>query len=234
MHTTWIALGALALCFTTTQDTPQDRTRTEPAFTDTFFVEPSDFTSTGRNPFFVLEPGYRLVLEGKDGEHDGKLVVTVLEDTKVVDGVTTRVVEEREWSDGELEEVSRNFFALSKRTNDVFYFGEEVDIYEDGKVVKHEGAWLAGENGARFGLLMPGSPLLGARYCQEIAPKVAMDRAEVLSVTATMSTPNGEFERCLQTRESSAIEKGSERKTYAPGIGLIQEEGLKLVDHGKP
>ena len=83
----------------------------------------------------------------------------------------TRVVEERETKGSQVVEVSRNFFVICKRTNNVYYFGEDVDIYRDGKIVGHDGAWLAGEGGARFGLAMPGSPLLGARYYQEIARK---------------------------------------------------------------
>ena len=55
------------------------------------------------------------------------------------------MVEERETEDGELVEVSRNFFAICEETNSVFYFGEEVDDDEDGEIVGHEGAWLAGE-----------------------------------------------------------------------------------------
>jgi Concanavalin A-like lectin/glucanases superfamily len=54
----------------------------------------------------------------------GELTITVLNETKMVDGVETRVVEERETKGGKLKEVSRNYFAISKRTNDVFYFGE--------------------------------------------------------------------------------------------------------------
>src|SRR3984893_3086434 len=64
---------------------------------------------------------------------------------------------------GQPDEVSRNYYAISKRTNSVSYFGEEVDMYKNGKVVSHEGAWLAGTGGARFGLMMPGLALLRAR-----------------------------------------------------------------------
>jgi uncharacterized membrane protein YkoI len=193
------------------------------AFTDTFRV--GEWTSTGRNPFFVLEPGYVLVLEGGDV----RLTITVLDETKVVDGVETRVVEEREEKGGKLVEVSRNYFAIAKRTNDVFYFGEDIDIYEDGKVASHEGAWLAGKEGARFGLMMPGTPLLGARYCQEIAPGVAMDRAEVKSLRETVETPAGKLEGCLRTDESSLLENGKESKDYAPGIGLVRDGKLRLA-----
>lgn len=200
------------------------------SWTSDFFVEKDELASSGRNPYFVLEPGYVLVLE--DG--DEQLIITVLNETKKVDGVETRVVEERESKGGKLVEVSRNFFAISKRTNTVFYFGEEVDIYKEGKVVSHEGAWLSGEKGARFGVMMPGLPLLKARFYQEIAPDVAMDRAEVESVTATLKTPKGEFKNCLRILETTPLEPNArEHKHYAPGIGLIQDGDLKLVSYGK-
>src|SRR6185369_2980435 len=98
-------------------------------FSDDFAFERADLTSTGRNAYFVLEPGHRRVLE--DGAE--RLVITVLPTTRVVDGVETRVVEERETKSGALVEVSRNFFAISKRTGAVYYFGEEVDMYANGK-----------------------------------------------------------------------------------------------------
>jgi hypothetical protein len=200
------------------------------AWTQDFPVEPGELLSTGRNPFFVLEPGYTLVL----ADDEDRLVITVLNETRQVAGVETRVVEERESEDGELVEVSRNYFAISKRTNSVFYFGEEVDIYHDGKVVKHEGAWLAGEKGARFGLLMPGQPLLGARYYQELADGVAMDRAEIVGLKEKLSTPSGDYSDCLKTLETNALKPGEkEFKSYAPGIGLVQEESLRLVKYGK-
>ena len=203
----------------------------EPAeFTSDFAAEREALVATGKNAFFVLEPGFQLVLE--DG--DERLVVTVLSETRKVDGVETRIVEERETKGGALVEVSRNFFAISKRTSNVYYFGEEVDIYKDGKVVDHEGAWLSGEKGAKFGLLMPAVPLLGARYYQEVAPHVAMDRAEVVATNETANTAAGEFKNCLKIKESTPLEPGHiEHKLYAPGIGLVQDASLKLVKYGQ-
>ena len=78
-------------------------------------------------------------------------------------------------------------------------------------------------------MIMSGSPKVGMKYYQELAPRVAMDRAEVLSVSDTYKTPAGEFTNCLVTRESSKIDAAVEQKTYAPGIGLIQDQGMKLV-----
>jgi hypothetical protein len=192
---------------------------------ESFAVDKSNLTDTGKSTYFVLEPRYRLVFQhGKD-----TLVVTVLEDTKMADGVRTRVVEERETEGGELAEVSRNYFAIDRTSLDVYYFGEDVDVYKKGRIVNHEGAWLSGVNGARFGLIVPGKPVVGDRYYQEYAPKVAMDRAEVISVTESLKVPAGAYANCLHTRESSAIESGSEDKWYAPDVGLVKDADFSLA-----
>ena len=185
--------------------------------------------TTGRNDYFILEPGFQTVLEGGDT----RIQITVMDETRVVGGVTTRVVEEREWKDGQLYEVSRNYFAMCEQTKDVFYFGEDVDYYKNGKVVNHDGTWLAGVNGNRPGLIMPGQPKVGMRYYQEIAPGVAMDRAEIVSLSETCTTPAGTFPKCMKVQEGSAIELlAKEFKFHAPGIGLVQDEDVKLVKHG--
>lgn len=225
-----ISLGIAALLPASRRDQAGGRVLDDAAWTSEFQVEKGELKSVGRNPFFILEPGYELVLE--KGEE--RLTIAVLDETRVVDGVETRVVEERESEGGEVAEVSRNFFAISSRTNGVFYFGEEVDMYEDGKLVNHAGAWLSGVNGAKFGLIMPGQILLGARYYQEISPGVAMDRAEIVSMTESMSTPAGEFHDCLKTEETNPLEpKSREHKVYASGVGLLQDGSLRLVRYGK-
>lgn len=198
---------------------------------DRFDVDKKAFVSAGANDYFRLEPGFYLVLEkGKE-----RLVITVLDETRIVDGVETRIVEERETKGGELVEISRNFFAFNTADRGVYYFGEEVDIYKDGRVVHHEGAWESGKKGARFGLMMPGRPEVGARYYQEIAPDTALDRAEVASVRTMFETPAGVFENCLKTIETSPLEPfARESKVYAPGVGLIKDGPLRLVAYGKP
>lgn len=198
-------------------------------FTESLMQETCTFETKGRSPFFVLEPGYQLVLENKKG---GQLVITVLNETRKIGNVETRVVEENESENGKTVEISRNFFAFCRETGGVYYFGEEVDIYKNGKIVKHEGAWLA-EGANKAGVAMPGLALLGARYYQELAPGVAMDRAEIISISETKQTPAGTFAKCLKTEESSPLERGTkEFKYYAPGIGLIQDEDLLLTKYG--
>jgi hypothetical protein len=205
----------------------------ERAFTKSFNVDAGEWMSTGSNPFFVLEPGYELVFSGTEDGEDLTLTILVTEETKKVDGVETRVVTETETKNGKVVEISRNFFAISKKSNSVFYFGEDVDIYKDGKVVSHDGAWLSGEKGAKWGLMMPGICLLGARYYQEVAPDVAMDRAEITDLSFSLETPAGKFENCLVTKETTPLEKGASTKVYARGIGLVADGELKLARHGK-
>jgi len=199
------------------------------SWTDRFTVSKDELSSTGRNSYFILEPGYQSVFT--DGSE--RLVITVLNETKMVDGVETRVVEERETRGGQLVEISRNYFAIHPSTKDVYYFGEDVDIYRGGKIVNHEGAWLSGVKGARFGLMMPGKPAVGSRYYQEVAPGIAMDRAEIVGLHETVKAPAGVFKGCLKTEETTPLEPGTKGyKCYAPGIGLIQDGSVKLVKYG--
>ncbi|AXK40207.1 hypothetical protein [Crenobacter cavernae] len=202
---------------------------TKSAWQKEFGITKCNLQTTGQNQYFVMEPGFRLELEGGDT----KLHITVLDETKMVDGVSTRVVEEREWKDGKLYEVSKNYFAMCEQTKDVFYFGEDVDYYENDKVVKHDGTWLAGQDGNKAGLIMAGTPRVGMRYYQEMAPGVAMDRAEIVSLNDTCKTPAGTFSKCLKVKEGTPLKMfETEYKYYAPNIGLIRDEDLRLIKYG--
>src|SRR6058998_3429825 len=172
-------------------------------WTSRFVMEGDELVSIGRNPYFILEPGYQRVVEGGETKN------------------------------GQLIEVARNYFAISRRTNDVFYFGEDVDMYKDGKVVSHDGSWLSGVNGAKFGLIMPGQPLVNASYYQEVAPGAAMDRATIISTTETVYTPAGEFTNCLKIKETTPLQIITEYKYYAPDIGMVSDGTMKLVKGGK-
>lgn len=202
-------------------------------FTRDFGEDDCDLGPTGRNPYFVLEPGYTLVLEGMEGKAAVRIVITVTHETKTIAGIHARVVEEREFKDGQIAEITRDYFAISTRTNNVYYLGEDVDVYEDGAVKNHEGAWLHGQDGAHYGLMMPGTPLLGARFQQEMAPGVAMDRAEIDKIGGVFECPAGRFEDVLRVKESTPLEQGSERKVYARGVGLLQDGDCKLVRYGR-
>lgn len=202
-------------------------------WTDSFHEDKSDLVATGKNPLFILVPGYYLIFEGTEDGQKTELRITVLDETKKIDGGETRIIEERETVDGKVVEISRNFFAISKRTNSVYYFGEDSKEYKDGRAVSQKGSWEAGVNGARLGLMMPGTVLLAARYYQEIAPQVAMDRAETLSISETVQVPAGNYLACIKMEETTPLEpKNKEYKFYAPGIGLIRDGDLQLTQYG--
>lgn len=203
-------------------------------FASQFRVAADEWVSTGGNSYFKLEPGYTLVLDGTEDGKKAHLTITVLDETRRIDGVETRVVEERQTENGQLVEVARNYLAASKKTGNVYYFGEDVDTYRDGKLTGHGGSWHAGENGATFGLMMPGAPRVGERYYQELAGDVARDRAEIVSVTETLETAAGKFGNCVKTEETTPLEKGTkEYKLYTSGVGLVQDGDLLLTRFGK-
>jgi len=202
------------------------------AFRESFNLDECTLTTTGRNNYFILEPGYQLTLVGADNKATVTLVITVLNETKKVGNVETRIVEEHESENGKVIEISRNYFAFCKETGDIYYYGEDVDIFKKGNVTSHAGAWLAaGDN--KPGLIMPGKAMPGDKYYQEVAPGVAMDRAEVISLSETLDTPAGNFDHVLKTLETTLLEPGDRSfKYYAPGIGLIKDDGLRLLKYG--
>ena len=84
-------------------------------------------------------------------------------------------------------------------------------------------------------MIMPGRVEVGLKYYQEIAPGVAEDRAEIVSVNEVLATSVGNFEQVLKTEETNPLKPDEkEYKFYVPRIGLIQEEALKLVKYTKP
>jgi hypothetical protein len=216
----------------------------EPEFTDEFPLEDCYFKPWGGNPYFSLKPGRQLYLSNQrcvaadECDELEEVWITVTSRLKKIrlplDNsfryVWTRVVEERETADGELKEVSRNFFADCGATHDVYYFGEDVDDYEDGKIVGHSGAWLTGRHGAMPGIIMPESAfILGSRYFQEVAPGVALDRAEHVATGEEVEVPAGVFEGCVEVTETTPLGPGEEStKVYCRGIGLVIDDDLEL------
>ncbi len=211
-------------------------------FTSDFRLEDCTWSAWGRqNPYMSLRPGRQLVLEGEEEGAEIRAEVTMLPQLETIHFVTAkgvpltvvaRVMEEREFEDGEIVEVSRNWIARCAETSNIFYFGEEVDNYEDGVLVSHEGAWRAGVDGAQPGLLMPGSFLLGARYFQELAPDVAEDQGTNARMGFAISVPAGHFTNCVQIDETNPLSSsgGKDVKIFCPGTGIVRDEALELVE----
>jgi hypothetical protein len=201
----------------------------------TFDLDQCTMSPVGSNDYFFLVPGYQLILDGQDDGDRLQLVLTVLDQTRTVDGIETRVVEERETENGELVEVSTNYLAICTETKDIYYFGEEVDMYSDGEIESHEGAWLAGEDGATAGLLYPANPKVGMKFYQEIALGIAEDRAEIISLDEQLKVPAGNFSQVLKVEETTPLEpREKEFKYYARGVGLLQDQELKLTKYTIP
>jgi hypothetical protein len=206
----------------------------EEGWQDSFPIEDYTMSATGENPYWGLKPGRYVVLGNIESDGSELVVISVLNETEMVDGVETRVIEEREYEDGELAEISRNFFAMAEETGDVFYFGEDVDYYEDGEVTRHDGEWRAGIDGARAGLYMSANPVVGMKYYMEVAPGAAMDRAEIFDTNATVEWRKGSLDNCLVITESSPLEPDDESyKRYAPGVGMIYDDGLEVYKHDR-
>ncbi|MGH7832837.1 MAG: hypothetical protein ACREQK_04280 [Candidatus Binatia bacterium] len=207
----------------------------EPQFTTEFRFKDCKFKNKGVNPFFILKPGYQLVFEGEEDGDLLRVVKTVLNKTETIDvpgigKIRTRVLKEQEYVNGRLVEESLNFFAICEKTNDVVYFGEEVDIFLPNGTIVHDGAWRAGVDGALPGIIMPGTFLLGSRYFQEQAPN-AMDQAEHVEMGLTMETEAGTFNGCVRIIETSPLEPGAEsEKIYCPGVGLVVDNDVELVE----
>jgi hypothetical protein len=210
-------------------------------FTRHFPLNACNFATTGGNAYIKLQVNRQLYLSNvrcvQAGECDEleEVWITVLPRTKVISfpyggkqlSVRTRVIEEREFADGELEEVSRNYVADCNPMNDVYYFGEDVT---DGEGNPEDDAWRAGVDGARPGLLMPDRAfLLGSRYYQEIAP-TAKDRGQHTALGLRVEVPAGVFRNCVEVTETTPLEPGEKSlKVYCPGVGMVIDEELELI-----
>jgi hypothetical protein len=219
-------------------------------FTTAFDLAACTFSVTGGNAYFSLDPApgpmNPILLEGEEDKELVQVEIVATNDTRLIElgalglgNVLTRVVEEAEWIDGELVEESSNFFARCEETDAVYYFGEDVTIYENGEEITgaEAGSWLAGtpaEDGESInmpGLIMPGTFLLGSRYYQEVAPEVALDRAEHIEMGLTVETPAGIFNNSVKTLETSPLEPSAKDiKIYAPGAGLIVDDTIERVN----
>jgi hypothetical protein len=187
------------------------------------------FTLSIDNPYFPLAVGQVATFVGEEDGAQDKVIISVLDEIETVAGVDTRVIEERESEDGELVEVSRNYFVQAK-DGTVCYFGEDSDSYENGKVSNHEGNWRAGKDGAKPGIIMPAEPAVGQSFDQEHAPGVALDHAVVTAIDASAKVPLASYHKVVKMTETSALEPDvTEYKQYAPGVGLITDPPTELT-----
>jgi len=110
-------------------------------------IIPSDFSTNVDNPYFPLPEGRKLLYRGETRDGTETLEIEVTGRTKNVMGVRTVVMIERHALNGEIVEISENWFA-QHRDGSVWYFGEFSQNFEGGQPVSSEGSWEAGVGGA--------------------------------------------------------------------------------------
>jgi hypothetical protein len=253
-----VAISALAACDTQDgatapllPDSPSERFTLELP-EDPTFVSPGE-AAADPNPYFPLVPGiaWTYESEGEDGEET--TVDAVTGDTRTIDGVEATVVRDEVYVEGELIELTRDWYAQDTEGN-VWYMGEASCEWEPGEYVEGNedeeecgpsgdpaGSWEAGVDGAEAGVIMWADPLehRGKAYRQEYYEDEAEDMAKVLHGGLTVTVPAGTFTDCIETMDWTPLEPGErEFKFYCSGYGMVLEVQPKggrirnaLVDH---
>jgi len=194
---------------------------------------PVEWVTTVTNPLFPLVPGTTYRYEDRSGSGES-VIVEVLEDTRVVNGILATVVRDRVYEAGTLTEDTYDWFAQDVAGN-VWYLGEDSREIEAGRVTGTEGSWEWGVDGALPGIIMWADPAsaVGRDYRQEYYRGVAEDWGRVVATNQSVTVAAGPFTGCVVTQDWSGLEHGSERKTYCPDVGPVLEqsgaERLELV-----
>jgi hypothetical protein len=180
------------------------------------------------NEWFPLKPGTQFVYQGSsivdEGREPHRVVFTVTDLTKVVDGVRTLVAWDRDYAGGELLETELAFFAQDNDGN-VWHLGQYPEEYERGKLVDAP-AWIAGLKGARAGITVKAEPQLGGpSYSQGYAPPPInwIDRARAYKTGQETCVPVGCYDDVLVTEEFERDKPGAfQLKYYAPEVGGVR------------
>jgi hypothetical protein len=190
-------------------------------------VDPADFTSPVANPYFPLEPGTVSILRGSE---DGKRLLNRTAITpwkKVIQGVTTTVVNDVLYEGGALREKTTDWYAPDNEGN-VWYFGEATAVYDkNGQVVDREGSWEAGVNGAVAGIIMTANPGPTDAYRQEFLKGHAEDQGWIVARHQVADVPYGKVNQVVRSYEWTRLEPGVvSLKLYGPGLGIIREKDV--------
>lgn len=179
-------------------------------------------STTINNKYFELPVGRKLVYEGETLE-DGieKVEITIPGDTKDILGVKTLVYLDKVWLDDELVEETRDYLAQDIYGN-VWYFGEDVNNYEDGELLDHDGAWLAGVDGAQPGIWIKAEHFVGDSYKQEYYKGKAEDMRDVSSIGDPVQIALGSYTDCVKMYDWTPLEPDAkEFKHYCSEVGAM-------------
>jgi hypothetical protein len=192
-------------------------------------LSPSHFTH-GRvdNQWFPLKPGTRWSYRGVEGKTHTRDVQIATYHTRTIDGVVCRVVFDRVWTNGRLEERTHDYYAQTKRGT-VWYFGERTaTLDKHGHVKSREGSFMSGQNGAEAGIFMTPHPHPGPSYYQEYYPGHALDTYTVVRRNARITVPLVQSSHALLTKETTPLEpEVVDHKYYVRDIGSVREQTVK-------
>lgn len=187
-------------------------------------LDPARYSPTVDHPFVPWAKVRLTVFKGREGELETGVVQRVLERRKKVSGVPVTVVSVTETENGEIVERTQDYYA-ERNDGAAMYMGEAVSDYKDGKLISHEGQWLAGKDGAKPGVFMPADPKVGQAFEQERAPGIAEDRSTVVKTGVKITVPAGSFKGCIKTKDVAPLDNNkTEFKYYCPDVGLVREE----------
>ena len=194
------------------------------AFPRDKFSDPTTIDSK----WLPLIPGTQFVWDGKilvDDERLGhRVIATVTDLSKVVDGVRTVVVLEQDFTPPNVRaEAELSFYAQDDDGN-VWLIGEYPEEYEDGKLADAP-TWMSGIDGARAGLVVQADPKLGEpSYSEGWAPSVGFaDRARVFETHSKTCVRVGCHDDVLVIDEFNPDEPDAHQfKYYAPGVGVVR------------
>jgi hypothetical protein len=165
-------------------------------------IDPAAFSSKITHPLFAMPKGKIMVFEGQTAEGMERETVEITGETKVIMGVETLAYFDTSTIDGTVAEVTKDYLAQDTHGN-VWYFGEEVDNFENGKLKDHHGTWLAGVKGAKPGIWMQAKPAMG----------------RVISTNDTVKVKAGAFTGCTKTLDWTPLEPDKmELKYFCPGV----------------
>jgi hypothetical protein len=181
------------------------------------------------NQWTPLTPGMQFTFEGRanrgQGRRSHRVVFTVTDLTKVIDGVRTVVMWDRDFNAGQIVETELAFFAQDDDGN-VWLLGEYPEEWEAGEFSGAPDVWFSGVAAARAGIMMRADPRLGtSSYLQGFAPEIEFsDRAKVHQTGQRTCVPLGCYDDVLVTDEWNPLERDDahQRKSYAPGVGNIR------------
>jgi hypothetical protein len=181
------------------------------------------------NKWHPLVPGTQFVYEGRSNRGFGRLphrvVFTVTDLTKQINGVRTVVLWDRDINAGKLLEAELAFHAQDDDGN-VWNMGEYPEEREPGEPAKAPDTWIAGLGDARAGVLMRANPRVGtSSYRQGFVPSIEFgDVAKVFKTGVRNCVPTDCYRDVLVTDETNPYEPadGHQLKFYAPGVGNIR------------